>query len=150
MKFVCNHAVSGFKENSERELLDIFCRPVGFDFCVAIISGVSFHMVHGLAVYHYDCDTALNINVETIYTLLWMNRCICYKIWLLKKQDKSYTVISSSNSYLVEDVFLCHLDRWFVQQSYSDIRNDTLQNLLSLYFKRVYKFTHGIWYVLMP
>lgn len=53
--------------------LDIFCRPVGFDFCSvaagAIISSVSLHMVHGLAVYHGDCDTVLNMNVKTIYTL---------------------------------------------------------------------------------
>lgn len=51
-----------------------FCRPVGFDFCGvaagAIISSVSLHMVHGLAVYHDDCDTVLNMNVKTIYTLL--------------------------------------------------------------------------------
>lgn len=59
--------------------LDIFCRPAGFDFC-AIISGVSLHMVHRLAVYHGDCDSVLNMKAKTIYTFLWMNRCICYKI----------------------------------------------------------------------
>lgn len=91
--------------------LDIFCRLVGFDFCGAagaIISSASLHRVQGLAVYHSNCDTVLNMNVKTICTVLWMNRCIYYKIWFLGKQDKFYTVyISSSNFYLVEDIFLC-------------------------------------------
>lgn len=41
-------------------------------------------------------------------------------------------------------------DRWFAHWSYSDIRNDTVQNLLSLYLRRVYKFTHVIGYVYVP